>query len=421
MKAEIISVGTELLLGSTINTDAADVAVLLSEYGIDVYWQTVVGDNPGRLMDAVRRARDRADLIITTGGLGPTCDDLTKSALAEAFGMKLELDRGEEAWLRDIWKKRGNRELAPNNLQQVWLPEGSTALRNDWGTAPGCYFERDGVRVIMLPGPPRELRPLLEHRVRPILAELSNAVIASHNIHFFGIGESEMEYRLRDYMQELNNPTLAPYAKTGECLVRVTAKAETLERAEEMMAPVIERVKGIFGDLVYAVDGLNLAEHTVKLLIEKGVTIAAAESCTGGELEKRITDIPGASATLKGGVVVYTNEAKHLLLGIPMETIEGYGAVSFEVAAELAERVRRKLGADLGVGVTGLAGPDGDGVHEVGTVFLSLSDGKRTWVREKHLTNRDRATVRLQACQNVFDMVRRYLAGLPVEQERADI
>ncbi len=421
MKAEIISVGTELLLGSTINTDAADVAVLLSEYGIDVYWQTVVGDNPGRLMDAVRRARDRADLIITTGGLGPTCDDLTKSALAEAFGMKLELDRGEEAWLRDIWKKRGNRELTPNNLQQVWLPEGSTALRNDWGTAPGCYFERDGVRVIMLPGPPRELRPLLEHRVRPILAELSNAVIASHNIHFFGIGESEMEYRLRDYMQELNNPTLAPYAKTGECLVRVTAKAETLERAEEMMAPVIERVKGIFGDLVYAVDGLNLAEHTVKLLIEKGVTIAAAESCTGGELEKRITDIPGASATLKGGVVVYTNEAKHLLLGIPMETIEGYGAVSFEVAAELAERVRRKLGADLGVGVTGLAGPDGDGVHEVGTVFLSLSDGKRTWVREKHLTNRDRATVRLQACQNVFDMVRRNLAGLPVEQERADI
>ena len=421
MKAEIISVGTELLLGSTINTDAADVAVLLSEYGIDVYWQTVVGDNPGRLMDAVRRARDRADLIITTGGLGPTCDDLTKSALAEAFGMKLELDRGEEAWLRDIWKKRGNRELTPNNLQQVWLPEGSTALRNDWGTAPGCYFERDGVRVIMLPGPPRELRPLLEHRVRPILAELSNAVIASHNIHFFGIGESEMEYRLRDYMQELNNPTLAPYAKTGECLVRVTAKAETLERAEEMMAPVIERVKGIVGGLVYAVDGLSLAEHTVKLLIEKGVTIAAAESCTGGELEKRITDIPGASATLKGGVVVYTNEAKHLLLGIPMETIEGYGAVSFEVAAELAERVRRKLGADLGVGVTGLAGPDGDGVHEVGTVFLSLSDGKRTWVREKHLTNRDRATVRLQACQNVFDMVRRYLAGLPVEQERADI
>ena len=421
MKAEIISVGTELLLGSTINTDAADVAVLLSEYGIDVYWQTVVGDNPGRVEDAVRRARGRAELIITTGGLGPTCDDLTKSALADAFDMQLALDREEEAWLRDIWAKRGHQELTPNNLQQVWLPEGSRALRNDWGTAPGCYFEKDGVRVIMLPGPPRELRPLLEYRVRPILAELSNAVIASHNVHFFGIGESEMEYELRDYMQELTNPTLAPYAKSGECLVRVTAKAESLEKAEEMMAPVVEKVRAMFGDLVYAVDGLNLAEHTVKLLIEKGVSLAAAESCTGGELEKRITDIPGASAALKGGVVVYTNEAKHLLLGIPVETLDKYGAVSFEVAAELAERVRRKLGADLGVGITGLAGPDGDGVHEVGTVFLSLSDGKRTWVREKRIVNRDRSTVRLYACQNVFDMLRRYLSGLPVEQERSDI
>ncbi len=409
------------MLGSTINTDAADVAVLLSEYGIDVYWQTVVGDNPGRVIEAVRRAKDRADLIITTGGLGPTCDDLTKSALAEAFGMQLELNTEEEAWLRDIFKKRGYPRLTPNNLQQVWLPEGSRALRNDWGTAPGCYFERGGVRVIMLPGPPREIRPLLEYRVRPILAELSDAVIASHNVHFYGIGESEMEYRLRDYMQELTNPTLAPYAKSGECLVRVTAKARTAEEAEEMMAPVIERVKAMFGDLVYAVDGKDIAEHTVKLLIEKGATIAAAESCTGGELEGRITDIPGASAALKGGVVVYTNEAKHLLLGIPTETLDKYGAVSREVAAELAERVRLKLGADLGVGVTGLAGPDGDGVHPVGTVFVSLSDGKRTWVREKHITDRDRKTVRLYACQNVFDMVRRYLAGLPVEQKRSDI
>ena len=421
MKAEIISVGTELLLGSTINTDAADVAVLLSEYGIDVYWQTVVGDNPGRVIEAVRRARGRADIIITTGGLGPTCDDLTKAALAEAFDMQLELNKTEEAWLRDVFKKRGYPELTPNNLQQVWLPEGSTPLRNDWGTAPGCYFEREGVRVIMLPGPPRELRPLLEYRVRPILAELSDAVIASHNIHFYGIGESEMEYRLRDYMQELTNPTLAPYAKSGECLVRVTAKAKTAEEAEAMMAPVIERVKDMFGELVYAVDGFDIAEHTVKLLIEKGVTLAAAESCTGGELQERITGIPGASATLKGGVVVYTNEAKHLLLGIPTDTLDKYGAVSGEVAAELAERVRLKLGADLGVGVTGLAGPDGDGRNSVGTVFVSLSDGKRTWVREKHINDRDRATVRLYACQNVFDMLRRYLAGLPVEQKRADI
>ena len=421
MKAEIISVGTELLLGSTINTDAADVAVLLSEYGINVYWQTVVGDNPGRVAEAVRRARGRADLIITTGGLGPTCDDLTKSALAEGFGMELKLDRGEEEWLRGLWEKRGYREFTPNNLQQVYLPEGSTPLRNDWGTAPGCYFERGGVRVIMLPGPPSELRPMLEHRVRPILAALSDGVIVSHNVHFFGIGESEMEYRLRDYMERLTNPTLAPYAKQGECLVRVTAKAPTREAAEEMMKPVIERVLAEFGDLAYAVDVANLAEFTVRRLLEEGVTLACAESCTGGELEARITDIPGASAVLRGGVVVYTNEAKHLLLGIPRDTLEKYGAVSREVAAELAERVRLKLGAQLGVGITGLAGPDGDGRNPVGTVFVSLSDGTRTWVREKHISNRDRATVRLYACQNVFDMLRRYLAGLPVEQERSDI
>jgi len=420
LKAEIISVGTELLLGTTINTDAADVALLLSEYGINVYWQTVVGDNPGRVIEAVQRAKSRADIIITTGGLGPTCDDLTKSALAEAFGLKLELNKEEEQWLRNLWVERNYSELTPNNLQQVMLPEGSAALRNDWGTAPGCTFTADGVLVIMLPGPPRECRPMLEYRVRPILASLSDGVIASHNIHFIGIGESEMEYRLRDYMEELTNPTLAPYAKQGECLVRVTASAPTRERAEEMMAPVIERVKGMFGELAYGMDAANLAEFTTKLMIERGVTLATAESCTGGELAKAITDIPGASAVLLGGVVVYTNEAKHRLLGVPEEILESKGAVSYEVAVELARRVRESMDSDLGVGITGLAGPDGDGVHEVGTVFISLADREHVWVREKHITHRERAQVRLYACQNAFDMIRRRLAGLPVEEIRVD-
>ena len=215
MKAEIISVGTELLLGTTINTDASDVALILSEYGINVYWQTVVGDNPGRVIEAVKRAKGRADIIITTGGLGPTCDDLTKSALAEAFGLKLELNKGEEQWLRNLWVERNytSLELTPNNLQQVMLPEGSTPLRNDWGTAPGCTFNADGVLVIMLPGPPRECKPMLEYRVRPILASLSDGVIASHTIHFFGIGESEMEYRLRDYMNAVSYTHLDVYKR----------------------------------------------------------------------------------------------------------------------------------------------------------------------------------------------------------------
>ena len=395
-------------------------ALLLSEYGINVYWQTVVGDNPGRVIEAVRRARERADIIITTGGLGPTCDDLTKNALAEAFGLKLELNEGERDWLLNLWHERRYSQFTENNMQQVMLPEGSTPLRNDWGTAPGCTFKAGDVLVIMLPGPPRECRPMLEYRVRPILAGLSDSVIVSHNIHFFGIGESEMEYRLRDYMEELTNPTLAPYAKQGECLVRVTASAPTREKAEEMMAPVVERVLGMFGPLAYGMDCANLAEYTTKLMIERGVTVAAAESCTGGEFTKAITDIPGASSALLGGVVVYTNEAKHKLLGVPQELLDTKGAVSFEVAVELARRVREKLGSTFGVGITGLAGPDGDGVHEVGTVFISLADGENVWVREKHITQRERAQVRLYACQNAFDMIRRRLDGCDVGEIRVD-
>lgn len=421
MKAEIISVGTELLLGSTINTDAADVAVMLSEYGINVYWQTVVGDNPGRVSQAVQTAKKRADLIITTGGLGPTCDDLTKVAIAEAFGLPLELDVEEERWLRDIFVKRGHRELTPNNLQQVYLPAGSTALRNDWGTAPGCVFECDGVKVIMLPGPPRECCSMLEYRVRPLLAQYSDSHIVSHNIHFFGIGESEMEYKLRDYMSQLNNPTLAPYAKEGECLVRVTAKAATVEEAEIMMAPVIERVCDMFGDLVFGIDAKSLGEQAMSLLLKNGKTIAVAESCTGGELCKRLTDIPGASAALLGGMTVYTNAAKHIMLGIPMEVIDEYGAVSREIAVELAKRARATLGSDLGIGITGLAGPDGDGVNEVGTVYIALVDAENVCVREKHINNRGRNLVRLYACQNAFDMIRRYLTGLEIEEARMDL
>ena len=417
MRAEIISVGTELLLGTTINSDAADVALLLSEYGINVYWQTVVGDNPGRVIEAVRRARDRADIIITTGGLGPTCDDLTKNAIAEAFGLRLVLNEGEKEWLLSVWNERHYTSFTENNFQQVMLPEGSEPLRNDWGTAPGCVLRADGVLVIMLPGPPREIRPMLEHRVRPILASLSDGVIASHTIHFFGIGESEMEAQLRDYMNSLTNPTLAPYAKEAECLVRVTARASDRGRAEEMMRPVIDHVLGRFGALAYGMDAGSLAEFTTKLLIERGLTLATAESCTGGGLARAVTDIPGASAALRGGVVVYTNEAKTRLLGVPAELIEARGAVSFEVAVELARRVRELMGSDFGVGITGLAGPDGDGVHEVGTVFISLADSDGVFVRKKVLSRRGREQVRRYACQHAFDMLRRRIAGLDMDAE----
>lgn len=416
MKAEILSVGTELLLGNTINTDAADVAVLLRELGIGVYWHSVVGDNPGRVAEAVRIARGRADLLITTGGLGPTCDDLTKSALADAFGLKMVLNEDEEAWLRGLFAERGIK-MEENNLQQVWLPEGAQPLRNDWGTAPGCWFEKDGVLVIMLPGPPRELRAMLRCRVRPLLERRSGHVIVSHNIKFFGIGESQMETRLRDEMERLTNPTLAPYAKEAECFVRATAMADTAEQAEAMMRPVIDHVCAVCGDYVYGIDSESLADRVMALLDEKNLTLAAAESCTGGWLAEMLTAIPGASRHFLGGATVYTNGAKTALLGVPEALLARCGAVSFEVAQALSGRVREKLGADLGVGITGLAGPEGDGVHEVGTVFVGLAAPEGAWVRELHITGRPRRSVRLYACQNAFDMLRRYMTGLPVVPE----
>ena len=234
MNAELIAVGTELLLGDTINTDAAAVARLLSELGINVYWQTVVGDNRARLEQAVQLARTRADLIITTGGLGPTCDDLTKEVVAGAFGIPLELNEAEEARLRGLYRER-HTYMTENHLQQVMLPRGCTVLQNDWGTAPACAFEADGCLVIMLPGPPSECRPMFYERAVPYLARFSEGVIASHTLKLFGIGESAMEAQLREQMNAMSNPTLAPYAKEGECELRVTAKAAAPEEAQALL------------------------------------------------------------------------------------------------------------------------------------------------------------------------------------------
>ena len=278
MNAEIISVGTELLLGETINTDAAAVAQLLSEFGINVFWQTVVGDNPGRLEEIVRRAKARSDMIITTGGLGPTCDDLTKETVAAAFGKKLVLNKEEEARLRGLYRER-NTFMTENHLQQVYLPEGCTVLVNDWGTAPGCAFEAEGCLVIMLPGPPLECGPMLEHRVRPLLEARSDSLILSHSVRIFGIGEGTMEYQLRDLMNEMTNPTLAPYAKEGECLVRITAKAATNAEAEAMIAPWVQRVRDELGVFAYGVDSENIQSYAMQSLIRSGKTISVAESC----------------------------------------------------------------------------------------------------------------------------------------------
>lgn len=415
MKAELIAIGTEILLGTTINSNAAMISALLSEMGIDVYWESVVGDNMERAAEAVRKAAERADIIITTGGLGPTCDDITKEAVAEAFGVGLEENREEKEWLIELFKARGS-ELTENNYSQIMLPEGSKPIRNSRGTAPGCWFEKDGKIVLMLPGPPHELEAMLNESVRGMLMKLSGGIIVSHKLNLFGISESLMELKLRDYMRELNNPTLAPYAAKGECTLRVTAKAESAEEAEKMMEPVIDRVKKTFGNFIYGMDYDGLEQMVIEQLIEKKLTLACAESCTGGLLSKRLSDIPGASKAFLGSVISYTNEVKHKLLGIPNNLIEEKGAVSEEVAAFMAMNVRELIGSDFGIGITGLAGPEGDGINPIGLVYIALSTKDSLYVRKVHVKARNRGAVRLYAGSHALDMVRRKIQGINVEE-----
>ena len=410
---EILSVGTELLLGHVTNTDARDISEMLSQIGINVRYHTVVGDNPQRLEECVKVAKERADIIITTGGLGPTCDDLTKQILAKAFGLRLVRDENEQKGLYEYIHP--GRKFTPNNFQQAMLPEGCTVFHNDWGTAPGCAFEKDGKIVIMIPGPPKECNAMFRTCAIPYLKKLSDGQIVSHSLRIFGMGESAVDQLFRDEMNAMTNPSMAPYAKECDCLLQVTAKARSEAEAEEMLKPIIAHVKEKLGEVVYGMDVECIEEAVIQLLREKRLRFSAAESCTGGDIARRFTDIPGASECFLGGVVTYTNEAKAKLLGIDPALIEEKGAVSFEVAKEMAERVRSLLGSDIGVGVTGLAGPDGDGVHEVGTVFVSMAAPEQTWVKELHLgTFRTRSFIRRMAGNHVYDMMRRYLTGLKV-------
>ena len=411
---EIISVGTELLLGHVTNTDARDISEMLSEIGINVKYHTVVGDNPARLRECVEIAKKRADILITTGGLGPTCDDLTKQVLAEAFGLKLVQNEDELQGLYDYIHNSSH--YTQNNLSQALLPEGCTVFHNKWGTAPGCAFRAEGKTVLMFPGPPVECVPMFREYGIPCLRSLSDEVIVSHTVNIFGIGESAVDTIFADEMNAMLNPTMAPYAKECDCLLQITAKAKSEAEAEAMIRPVMEHVRERLGERVYGTDVACLEEALLPLLLEKKLTFAAAESCTGGEIAKRFTDIPGASAAFVGGAVVYTNEAKARILGLDAEMIEEKGAVSYEVAKALAENVRRVTGADIGIGVTGLAGPDGDGVHEVGTVFVSMAVEGKTWVRALHLgAKRTRSFIRRMSGNHAFDMMRRWLSGLDVE------
>ncbi|MFB0919492.1 MAG: competence/damage-inducible protein A [Oscillospiraceae bacterium] len=414
LNAEILSVGTELLLGGTTNTDARDISIYLSEIGINVFYHTVVGDNPERLTEAVKIARGRADIIITTGGLGPTCDDLTKQVLAKAFDLEMvfheELAEEMKRYFKEVI---GVDYITENNFQQAYLPAGCTIFRNEWGTAPGCAFEAKGVRVLMLPGPPRECNAMFKACAMPYLRALSDEVILSHNLNIVGSGESAVEAKLRDMMNELTNPTLAPYAKEGEVQLRVTAKAKTVEEAEKMTKPVIERVRSVLGDIIYGIDAGSLEQVAFELLCEKNLTLSTAESCTGGLIAKRITDLRGSSNVFVGGVVTYATESKINVLGVPKELIEEHGVISAEVASEMAKRARELFKSSLAVATTGLAGPEGDGINPVGTVFVALATENEVFVTQLN-SGFGRTRVRTLASNCALDMIRRLLTGLPV-------
>ena len=413
--AELLAVGTELLLGNIVNTNAEELSQALSSLGINVYWHTVVGDNAGRLRDALEIARRRADIIITTGGLGPTYDDLTKQTICETFGRNLILHPDILEEIRAVYERRLHTPMPDNNIRQAELPEDCVIFYNPVGTAPGCAFEEDGVHVLMLPGPPFEMRTMLEGYVIPYLRKLSRSVIVSHDIMTFGMGESAIEERLRNRMERMTNPTLATYAKPSEVRLRATAKADSVQEAETMLAPVVADVTAFLGDIVYGLDVPGLEYVCVAELRKRGWTLATAESCTGGRLAARLTAIPGVSSVYRGGVVSYWTQVKADVLGVASDLLDEYGAVSEQTARAMAEGARRVTGAEVGISVTGVAGPDPDerGVN-VGIAYIGLSAPDGTYCRALDLGKRRRDLLQNLIGNHAFDVLRRYLTGKPL-------
>ena len=405
--AEILCVGTELLLGDIINTNAAFLAQRLAELGICVYRHTAVGDHPGRLKEALASALSESDLVITSGGLGPTYDDLTKETVASYFGYSMTLHEESLAAIRAYFEKTG-RVMTKNNEKQAMMPEGAVVFPNHYGTAPALAVTNGEKTVIMLPGPPGELKPLFYEQVLPYLQSRHDTVLVSKNIHIFGMGESMVEEKLGHLMQDAVNPTVAPYCKEGEVRLRVTAMAETSEEAASMCDAMIGQIRATeVGAFIYGIDVGSLEAAVADFLHARKLTLACAESLTGGLIAKRLTDLSGVSDILLGGCVTYTNEAKQALLGVSAESLARVGAVSEEVARQMAKGVRERLGADIGVSATGIAGPGG-GTDQtpVGTVFLGISTKHGESVRRLSLSSlRSRDYIRQVSASNAYDMI----------------
>ncbi len=408
MNAEILAVGTELLMGQIANTNAQYISQKLNSIGVNVYYHSVVGDNPLRLKASLELALNRSDIVIMTGGLGPTQDDLTKETVAELMGKKLILHEESLNKIEEYFK-RINRPLVKNNIKQAYLPEDSIIIKNNNGTAPGCIIEKENKLIAMLPGPPSEMRPMLDDTVIPFLQEKSPEKIVSKYIRVFGVGESLLEEKIIDLINNQSNVTVATYAKEGEVTVRITTKSNDEEKALHDLNSVEGEIVKILGDSVYSTEDKELYEVAAQLLLDKKMSVAFAESCTGGLVSSVITDIPGISTVFDRAVVTYSNKSKVENLGVKQETLDKYGAVSRDTAIEMAEGIRRVAGTDLGLSVTGIAGPDG-GTEEkpVGLVYIALAHKAGTHCKELKLAG-SRKRIRNMTVLNAFDMIRRLL------------
>lgn len=408
MTVELISVGTELLLGNIVNTNARYLSEKCAMLGLSVYYQTTVGDNEERLAEVLKTALSRSDVVILNGGLGPTEDDITKEVCAKVIGAPLLEDVKVRAHLEEWYKLRGKEEIPESNWKQALVPDGAVVLENENGTAPGLILEKDGRTAILLPGPPNELYPMVERQLTPYIQGRQSSAIRSQMVKICGYGESKVEEMLLDLIDGQSNPTLATYAKTKEVHLRVTARGETDEEAKKLLKPMVKEIKRRFGNAVYTTnEDENLEDVVVRLLKKYELSVTTAESCTGGFLAGRIINVPGASEVFREGFITYSNKAKRRTLDVSKATLKKYGAVSEQTAKEMATGGVFATDADICVAVTGIAGPDGGTPEKpVGLVYIACYMKDNVKVEEYHFKG-NREKIREQTVVQALDLLRR--------------
>lgn len=411
MRAEIITVGTEILLGDIVNTNSQFLAKELANLGVEVYYQGTVGDNEDRLLESLEESLHRSDMVITTGGLGPTKDDLTKETAAKLFNQELVFH--EESWreIEAYFNKLG-KVPTENNKKQAYFPKEAIVLKNNNGTAPGAILKKDNKTIIVLPGPPREMKPMFEEHVKPYLQYLTDDILVSKTLRFYGIGESSLENAIIDIINEQSNPTIAPYAKDTEVTLRITAKAISEEVAMDLINPVIDKIEDRVGQYIYSQGESTLEDTVAEMLVNKNLTISVAESCTGGMVSSNLINYPGISSVFMEGCITYSNEAKMKSLGVKKETLDKFGAVSEETAREMAEGIARRYNTNIGISTTGIAGPEG-GTKEkpVGLVYFGIYINGKVKAK-RYIFNGSRQQVRLRATKTILNDLRLELINL---------